>query len=207
MSAAMRESMGDIALSRLPAIMTTWQVLNWIAFRDPCRDSYPMAEDKFLVIWLHSDAVRTLQAMETMIAGAWRPELQDEPPLPPDCLHPAWRPNGREWIEQLRVHVSEREGIDLSLSGLAARLRGEIEAWQGDHRAIDRARHELLEALRAEKLTGEGQEVRDGRSPITTRPAPRLPRSSFVAIQTRCAAHSGCLRSLNGASSAPIEIT
>ncbi len=72
-------------------------------------------------------------------------------------FHPAWGERGQEWIADLRKWISRQDRVDVSLRDLGRLLRDEM-ARQGQLcEALDRAEHELLEALRAKKLTAYGR--------------------------------------------------
>ncbi len=132
------------------ALMTACEVLSWIAFGD-IRELDARIDELDARIdlgeayrWGHTRLDRTMAAIHAIIADSWEPDPPDSPHAP----HPAWAADGRAWIEAVRARVEHQDGVPISLPRLGELLADHIE-WHRQARArLNRAEHELLEALR-----------------------------------------------------------
>jgi hypothetical protein len=155
-----------LAESPLPAVLSTWDVLSWIAFRElRPRPDNPKVVD-FALTWGHSSASQILEALDARGSAApyciWEPLILDGEPWDGHSFkHVAWSPNGPKMLRWIVSRVGARQGRAVSFQAAGGILREKIEALQRYSAQIGRARPDLMETLRAGTLTAWGK--RDAR--------------------------------------------
>jgi hypothetical protein len=157
---------GHPATSPLPAVLSAWDVLSWIAFRElRPRPDLPQAMD-FTLRWGHTSASQTMEALEARGSASpyciWEPLVLDGEPWDGHSFkHVAWSPHGPKMLRWIVVRLSSGQGRTVSFQDAAGILREELKAFQQYNEQIEQARHQLMEALRAETVTAWGK--RDAR--------------------------------------------
>lgn len=143
-------------------IMSAWDVLSWIAFKEvrPRPDTDEAID--FTYRWSDSNAGPVLEAIEARAAiepyCIVRPLIIDDQPWDGrSYCHRAFSPAGPNLLRWIRAKARQREGRLVTYSELAAMLRAELETLADDNRRVEPAQQELLEALRASRLTAWGK--------------------------------------------------
>jgi hypothetical protein len=155
---------GNAARPVLPTVLSTWDVLTWIAFRDlRPRPDFAEAVD-FTLKWGHSSASQTLAALAARASGVpfyiWEPLILDGNPWDGDSYkHVAWSPNGPKMLRWILRQLREKKGKGrfVRFGDAVELLRADLEAHRRHDELIGQARVELLEALRSRKLTAWGK--------------------------------------------------
>jgi hypothetical protein len=158
--------------------MSVWEVLSWIEFKE-IRSRSDLDDRDFVLRWGHSNAGPALEALEARAAPSpfciVHPlVLEDERWAGESYSHRACSSEGPRMLRWIRAQARKREGRLVTYAELAAQLRGELEKATNDAAQIEQARHELLEALRASKLTAWGKR--------NTRPGQPSPTAPYEAI-------------------------
>jgi hypothetical protein len=159
--------------------MSTWEILSWIAFKEVRpRGDFDDAAD-FTLRWGHSNAGPVLEALEARAAPApfcvVQPIVADDVPWDRNAYaHKAWSRDGPRMLRWIRATARQREGRLVTYAELAGRLRAELEAGAEEEVQVERARRELLEALRAARLTAWGK--------LDLRPGQPNPAAQYQAI-------------------------
>jgi hypothetical protein len=140
--------------------MSACEVLTWIGLGRPLVwGDIHAATDRRLHRWMTTN----LRAVEMALAARAAPfpscavvrNITDAP-------EPAWyadralSPKGPSWLRKIRRRASEYEGRPVSYRELLASVRADIYEHDGDAPDIADAARQVIEALRAEKLTAYG---------------------------------------------------
>lgn len=139
------------------AMMSAWDVLSWIAFKDVRpRPGSDEAID-FAYRWSDSDAGPVLEALEARAAVepycVVRSLFRDRQPWDGrSYCHRAFSPIGPKMLRWIRATARQREGRLVTYPELASMLRAELATLADENRRVEQARHELMEALRASRL-------------------------------------------------------
>jgi hypothetical protein len=178
--------------------MEAWDVLSWIAF-GKIRPRPDSDEDGRTYRWGHSWVAPTLAAPEARASDnpcyiVQPVTLDDQPWDRKSYVHPAFSPEAPQWLRRLRAKARKREGRLVSYTELAAMLRAEVAANAEEDSRVTKVRHDLLEALRASKLTAWGKrDARGGEpNPAAERARPCIRRG--MAANEVVEAHDGGFR-------------
>ena len=150
------------APSGLPAVLSALGVLNWIAFRGVRSRSDIADAINFTVRWGHSSAGQTLEALEARASPSpfciWEPlSLDGELWDGHSFKHVAWSPNGPKMLRWILRQLQAKQGRIVSFREAAEVLRAEVEANLRDDELIKQAKRDLMEVLRARRLTAWGK--------------------------------------------------
>ena len=149
-------------VNNLPVVLSAWDVVSWIAFRElQPRPDFPDAVD-FTLKWGCSDATQTLAALEARSSDApfciWEPLAWDGEPWDGDSYkHVAWSPNGPKMLRWIVRQLNTKHRRIVTFREAAGILQSGLEAFQLFNVRTDEAKRELVEALRAGKLTAWGK--------------------------------------------------
>jgi len=140
------------------AMMSAWDVLSWIAFKEvrPRPDSDEAID--FTYRWSDSDAGPVLEALEARASVepycTVQPLILDGRPWDGNSyVHRAFSPVSPKMLRWIRAKARQREARLVTYSELAATLRAELETLADENRRIGEAQHALMEELRASRLT------------------------------------------------------
>lgn len=157
------------------ALMSSWDVLSWIAFAEvrPCPDSDDAID--FTFRWGDSLATDTLEALEARANDhpyyiVRHLILDGQPWDGKSYVHRAFSPAAPRLLRSIRAKARKRENRPVSFRELAVMLRAELVAIAKDDARISKARHSILELLRASKLSAWGKRETHSRVPGSQRP-------------------------------------
>jgi hypothetical protein len=153
-------------VNNLPVVLSAWDVVSWIAFRElQPRPDLPDAVD-FTLKWGSYDATLTLEALEARSSDApcciWEPlALDGEKWNGSTYKHVARSPDGPKMLRWIVRQLRAKHGRVVSFREAATLLREEIDARHRYESQINEARQNLMVALRAGTLRAWGK--RDAR--------------------------------------------
>jgi hypothetical protein len=164
------------------ALLSVSDALSWIAFGEIRSDLDVLG---LIERWGHSNAGPVLEALEARVAPApfclVQPLILDNEPWDGrSYAHKASSPAGPRMLRRIRARARQREGHLVTYSELAVRLREELEKAARDSTRMVLARQELLEALRASKLTAWGKPKTGRGLRNSGAPYERIPASIFI---------------------------
>jgi hypothetical protein len=150
----------------LPAVLSAWDVLSWIAFRElRPRPDLPEAV-AFTLTWGCSNPAQTLEALEARSSASpfciWEPGILDGEKWDGHSFkHVACSPTGPKMLRWIVRQLRAKQGRVVPFREAADLLRKELEAVARYNAQVEEARRELITALRARTLTAWGK--RDAR--------------------------------------------
>lgn len=141
------------ATGRLPAVLSVWDAISWIAFRElRPRPDFPDAVD-FTLKWGHSSAAQTLAALEARASDTpfciWEPLILDGRPWNGSRFkHVAWSPDGPKMLRWVVRQLSAKSGRLVSFAEAAKMLHDDLDEIRRSDIQTDHAKQDLIQALR-----------------------------------------------------------
>lgn len=147
----------ESASSGLPPVLSVWDAISWIAFRDMLpRPDLPDAV-AFTLEWGSSFAAHTLTALAARTSDCpyciWDPLILDGQPWDgKNFKHVAWSPDGPKMLRWIVRQLSAKSGRNVPFAEAARMLREGLEQSQRGCVQTDRALRDLIHALRVRRL-------------------------------------------------------